>query len=270
MGNSLLGNSGGLRFPWRVQLGTSASINLSTRVDYTGLDGRLRETWTVLYSINGSTCELNLTKIFGKNGNLYQVDFELSDNDSYFSSMIARAGNNFLHLSSLGKEYGWFETNFGLVKTNMTFDSRGGVTETKVYWYGSGNKGGLVVLECKKNSRKEEHYSLATLAHYFAYSSRIGFNRNETDIGLSVVAKFRPFNGKLDVTVEGPDQHPATSLFHMFHEVYKTVKWNPTMCHHCAIPWQNSRGMASSGGFVGNNFSNYIENFMAFKRNFSQ
>ncbi|KAL2321300.1 hypothetical protein Fmac_030269 [Flemingia macrophylla] len=265
MGNSLLGNSGSLRFPWRVQLGTSASINLSTRVNNTGLDGRLRETWTLKYGINESTCELNLTRIMGKNGNFYQVDFELRDNDSYFSSMIARAETNFLHISSLCKEYGWFESEFGLVKANTTIDhQRGGVTETKVYWYGSGNKRGLVVLECKKNSRKEEHYSVATLAHYFAYYSMIGFNGgSEIDIGLSVVAKLRPFNGKLDVKVEGPDQHPASSLFEMFHEVYKEVKWKPTMCRHC-----DARGMGSnSGGLVMNNYSNYI---MAFKRNFYQ
>ncbi|TKY44607.1 hypothetical protein E2542_SST30884 [Spatholobus suberectus] len=106
----------------------------------------------------------------------------------------------------------------------------------------------------------------------------IALNRVEADIGLSVVAKFRPSNSKLDMTVEGPDRHTASALFYLFDEVYRTGVWKPTLCPHCAqIPTQRSqsggedRGITNNGEFVGNHNGNYIENLSVFIRSmFSQ
>ena len=99
------------------------------------------------------------------------------------------------------------------MKTNTTTDAWGGVTDTKVYLYGSGNcRMGLLVEVCQKNknsTHNEEVNAVVIMAHYFANSSRTAFNGSstESDIGLSVVAKFGSLsniNGDLDITVEGP------------------------------------------------------------------
>lgn len=74
------------------------------------------------------------------------------------------------------------------MKTNTTTDAWGGVTDTKVYLYGSGNcRMGLLVEVCQKNSTdNEEVNAVVILAHYFANSSGTAFNRStESDIGLS-------------------------------------------------------------------------------------
>lgn len=73
----------------------------------------------------------------------------------------------------------------------------------------------------------DEDANAATMAHYFANSGE------GKEIGLSVVAKIQPSNGKLDITVEGPEQDPALALLCMFEEVNRTEVWKPSMCPHC-------------------------------------
>nr|KYP66947.1 hypothetical protein KK1_013259 [Cajanus cajan] len=118
-------------------------------------------------------------------------------------------------------------------KRKRTFDARGDIVDTEVNLYGSGNRGGFVVLELKKNSR-DEKCNAATLAHYFANSDGAVFSRTGKDIGLSVVVKILASNGNLDIVMEGPQKHPSAALFYMFNEVYKTGIWKPTMCPHCS------------------------------------
>lgn len=68
-------------------------------------------------------------------------------------------------------------------------------------------KGGLVVEECKTNCPIVWKYNEMIVAHYFAHSSGITFNRStESDVGLSVLIKIRVSNGILDLTVEGPEK----------------------------------------------------------------
>ncbi|KAH1241125.1 hypothetical protein GmHk_07G018791 [Glycine max] len=127
----------------------SAAIDLSTHVNNKYDGGAFLQCWTLLYTVDGSTCELSLVKYVDKDGNV---------------------------TSSLK----W-------MKRNTTTDARGGATETKVYSYGSGNWVGLLVEVCQKNSTdNEEVNAVVILAHYFANSSGTAFNRStESDIGLS-------------------------------------------------------------------------------------
>ena len=85
-----------------------------------------------------------------------------------------------------------------------------------------------------------------TLAHYFASSGRINdYYRNKTDAGLSVVVKIGATNGNLDVTVEGPEQHPAFGLRYLFQETMRSKIWKRTLCPHCANI-QKQRSMMTS------------------------
>ena len=88
-------------------------------------------------------------------------------------------------------------------------------------------------------------------------------------------------NGKFDVTVEGPEQHPVSALLYVFAEVSRTGIWKPTMCPHChhkrrgKMFWQsdsedsdsvsipvpratpkNARGVSNGGRFQGNGNGN--------------
>ncbi|TKY44602.1 hypothetical protein E2542_SST30879 [Spatholobus suberectus] len=286
MGNSLridLDNSESPRFPCHIQLGRSVAVDLSASVDYKGLV----EKRTVLYTVDGSTSDLSLSRTFDTHGNVKTVCFMLSD-------------GMYLPLDCINLEIRRTETNIGLsvdacsitwTKTNSTVYPWGGVVETKVHSYGSGNRRGLIVSECKKNSTDGQYYSAATVAHYFAQSRGTAFNGStEADIGFSVVVKFRASNGRLDTAVEGPEQHPASELFYMFDQVNKTGKWKPTMCPHCyslrrgrMMFWQSdsedsdsvlvpprhgrqsARGIDNFGTFRGNGIGNFIDkNYMVF------
>jgi len=91
--------------------------------------------------------------------------------------------------------------------------------------------------------------------------------------------------------VEGPEQHPVSSLLYMFDEVNRTGIWKPTMCPHCyqkrraKVFWQsdsedsdsvpipvpratpkNARGVANGGRFQGNGNGNIFENNVMFFR----
>ncbi|WVZ15914.1 hypothetical protein V8G54_013480 [Vigna mungo] len=112
------------------------------------------------------------------------------------------------------------------------FHEEGRVTETEFYFFRTGDAGSLTVLEMKKKKIEESRCYAVTLAHYFA--SINGFSRNETDVGLSVVVKIRVSKGNLEVTVEGPEQHPAFGLYYLFDVTLRTKIWKPTLCPHCA------------------------------------
>ncbi|XP_029127752.1 uncharacterized protein LOC109801460 isoform X2 [Cajanus cajan] len=150
------------------------------------------------------------------------------------------------------------------VFTNKIVVGRSATVDQVIYLYGNDedNRGGLLVTECKENE--------VTVVHYFVICrERFNFNFiSETDIGLSVVAKFKASNGSLDVTVEGPDAHPPSALVYMFDVVKKTRTWNPSMCPHCGDNNGDSNSHGSQSIVVINNHGNldgyghgsYIEN----------
>ncbi|TKY44606.1 Plasma membrane ATPase 4 [Spatholobus suberectus] len=223
------------RIPYcHLQLGTSAAIDLSRTVIENEDDGGNCETSILRYTADGSTCELSLQKHVDKDNGVNLVYFYLTDelhiDRGSFAFRIQRTETGLLQISS-----GWFESHRN-TKTKRSVDRSGGITDRTVYLYENerGHREGLVVLECEKKNTRDEKANAATMAHYCAYSRRKDFNRSETDIGLSVVAKIRASKGSLDVTVEGPEQHPAFALFYMFEEVERTGIWKPTMCPHCA------------------------------------
>ncbi|KAG4966791.1 hypothetical protein JHK87_032442 [Glycine soja] len=246
MGNShLLGNRGPQLIPCRLQLGRSAAIDVSRRVD----EG-INEVWTLLYNIKESwwnffykhSTKLSLTKYVDSDGNLCMVKLSLDETDVYsnwgdFSFTIQRTGTSSFLQMHPNMVWADFQSIMSM-KTNNAVDACGVSTQTVLYLYRRGNRGGLVVTECKRN-RGDKEANEVTMAHYFANSD------DGKDIGLSVVAKIRAaLNGKLDVTVEGPEQHPAFSLLHMFDEVNRTRIWKPAIFSHCAA---NIRGAREPG-----------------------
>jgi len=275
--------------PFYYQLGRKVSIYLSER-RVLETSNKKSEEWTMLYTVDVSTCELTLTKedggkglrikihsvIRGKTGDfvLYCLDLNVTESDGrVYPAMTTDV----------------IEKN---PRSSMTEYSRhihagGSVTVTYFHLAGTGDRRSFTVLEHKKKNEKEQAHAV-TLAHYFVSSDYMNdYSRNKIDVGLSVVVKIRATNGKLDVTVEGPEQHPAIGLRYLFEEAMRTKIWKPTLCPHCdniqkqrsMMTWQsdsddsesvpmarrhggsrNNLRMVDNGGrFNGNGNGNYTE-----------
>ncbi|KAK7364014.1 hypothetical protein VNO80_12334 [Phaseolus coccineus] len=275
--------------PFHYQLGTKVSIDLSKRRVRKILKKRSEE-WTMSYTVDVSTCILTLTKEEGGKGLLikiysvipgitgdfpvYSFDLDVTESDARVQSIWS------ININGNG--------------SSSTFDyskqihAGGSVTETQFTLFGTGDVGSFIVLEQKKKNEEERPHAV-TLAHYFASSGRINdYSRNNTDVGLSVLVKIRATNGNLDVTVEGPDKHPAFGLRYLFEEAMRSKIWKPTLCPHCAniqkqrsmMTWQsdsddsesvpvarrhggsqnNLRTVNNGGRFNGNDNGNYTEN----------
>ncbi|KAK7364013.1 hypothetical protein VNO80_12333 [Phaseolus coccineus] len=153
--------------------------------------------------------------------NAEKVNFVISDIVSMFTFVEIAMGiteTNYIRIDpcrSLTME------SINSTKTNESFDAWGGVVDTTVHLYGSGSRWGLLVVESKKK-RREEEAEVANVAHYFVKSSGTSLHMStRTDIGLSVVAKCGVSNGKFDITVEGPEEHPVCALLYIL--TVKTV-----------------------------------------------
>ncbi|WVZ14883.1 hypothetical protein V8G54_012449 [Vigna mungo] len=103
-------------------------------------------------------------------------------------------------------------------------ESLSGVIETVIWRYSSASRKGLFVLQEKKKSKEEKAY-MGILAHYFGGSG--------ANLGFSVVVKIGVVNGQIDYSVDGPVQHPSSSLLYMIDEVCRTGTWKPSACPHC-------------------------------------
>jgi len=214
------------------------SINLSERQFKVEDSGSWSEEWTMLYTIDDSTCTLLLkrggkdegatsvvlieiaTITPDKNGKLQEYGYELlvrtAESDDQVRTDVAR------HVREGC-------TSVAIEKGRQIHEG-GRSTDTDFYLFGSGDTGGLTLVE-----RKNHGLFPVTLAHYFATSGGINdCSGNKTDVGLSVVVKIRAIKRNLDVTVEGPEQHPALGLRYLFQEAMKTKIWKPTLCPHCA------------------------------------
>ncbi|KAL9324589.1 hypothetical protein ACSQ67_009446 [Phaseolus vulgaris] len=248
MGNNNVGfyhHSGNLPFPCHLQLGGDATISLTTSVCYKGDDGSYGIEGEVSYTVEGSTCNLALRRFVDKNGHVNYVSLLLHDSIAFLDREklcmnISKTETGFITIEykSRGSSMAW-------TKTKKNVDARGGVTETKLYLYGTANRCGLLVWEGKNSDGHEEAKAL-TIAHYFVHSSgTIAVNRStETrDIGFSVVVKIAESDGKFDITVEGPEQHPVSALLYMFDEVNRSGIWKASMCPHCG---NIRRSMSSS------------------------
>ncbi|KAL9324648.1 hypothetical protein ACSQ67_009505 [Phaseolus vulgaris] len=246
--------------PFYYQLGRKVSIYLSER-RVLETSNKKSEEWTMLYTVDVSTCELTLTKEDGGKGLRIKIH----------SVIRGKTGDFVLYCLDL----------------NVTESDGGSVTVTYFHLAGTGDRRSFTVLEHKKKNEKEQAHAV-TLAHYFVSSDYMNdYSRNKIDVGLSVVVKIRATNGKLDVTVEGPEQHPAIGLRYLFEEAMRTKIWKPTLCPHCdniqkqrsMMTWQsdsddsesvpmarrhggsrNNLRMVDNGGrFNGNGNGNYTE-----------
>ncbi|WJX25916.1 hypothetical protein P8452_14904 [Trifolium repens] len=250
MGNNLHGASlQTLHFPYHIQLGRYATIDIQK--EEFSPENPLFKRWIMSYMVDGSKCRLEVEKHFTTNGAKPEKSWLITIYDNICAGdgiwvEIKKRKNNVLEF-----DYTTFirhddpKFSFETCLTQVIY------TETIVIDYGSGSKGGLVIIEKKKISKDEKPY-MVTIAHYYANSCGNFFGKSKIDIGLSAIVKIQASEEDigLDFEVEGPTQHPATALFYMFDEVRKTGIWKPTSCPHCAkikkqqqhnrMPWQQS------------------------------
>ncbi|WVZ15920.1 hypothetical protein V8G54_013486 [Vigna mungo] len=228
--------------PFHIQLRRKVSIDLSERQFKGKRSGKWSEKWIMAYTVDLSTCTLTLTRsgkdedatglliqlfsvVSDKNRNLSEYGYDLyvqtvTDSDSLIHTCPSYVING--TSSSAGIRFG------------RQIHDGGRVTWTDFFLFGAGDIGGLTVLEKKTKMEEKRPYEV-TLAYYFATSAGINdFSGNTIDVGLSVLLKIRVSNGNLDITVEGPDQHPASGLRYLFDEAMRTQIWKPTLCPHCA------------------------------------
>ncbi|KAK7364036.1 hypothetical protein VNO80_12370 [Phaseolus coccineus] len=237
-------HSGSLPFPCHLQLGRDATINLTTSVFHKGDDGSYADKGEVSYTVEGSKCNIMLTRLV-YSGDCNLVTFILHDN-----IICLDRENLFLQINKTGTGFLGtidFKTNNPIpwTKTKKNLHAWGGVTDTKVYLYGTANRCGLLVWECKKNDYLQQAKAV-TMAHYFVNSNGIGAvntSSETTDVGFSVVVKVGVSDGKFDITVEGPEQHPVSALLYMFDEVKRSGIWKPSMCPHCSNIWRKQSRM---------------------------
>ncbi|KOM54218.1 hypothetical protein LR48_Vigan10g011000 [Vigna angularis] len=295
MGNSLgvvVDNYiGSVPYPCHLQLGPSTSIDLSRNLPEPPENDLFmeNETWSVTYRVEKKRCRVQLIRYI----DFVLVSYVLSDSLSGTTNVtidMEIIDSNYIRIYPTS----WSTETDSILwtKRNTSFDAWGAVKETQVDLYGSGGRWGLLAVESKRN-KKEQEAEVVTVMHYIVKSSGTPFYRSTgTDIGLSVVAKFRISNGKFQITGEGLEQHPVSSLLYMFDEVKRTGIWKPTMCPHCdhkrkgKMFWQsdsedsdsvsmpllpatlrNSRGVSNGGRFRGNGNGNIYEgNVMVYKR----
>jgi len=181
--------------------------------------GLYEEKAEVSYTVEGSTCNLELIGTVEKNGRVYILSLILHDSTFLDGEKLwlhvfkSETGFRTLEYKCNGSSIAW-------TKTKKKVDAWGGVTETKLYLYGTANRCGLLVWEGKNNDGHEEAKAV-TIAHYFVHSSgTVAVNRCESsDIGFSVVVKIAESDGKFDITVEGPERHPVSALLYMFNDL---------------------------------------------------
>jgi hypothetical protein len=237
MGNNLQGfnrlNKG--HFPnYHEQLGNYGAIDV-TKIEMEAINGHTGELfdiskWNTTYTIENSKCILDLKRVSNKDGKVNSVSFQIID-EMYSDGNIWFA---------IGKEASFLSSstpplllNGGFKncrqKNNKTTNTLGYVIETWAYLYGSGSKRGLLVLEEMRKSGDNKKPSKVTVAHYYADNSRNLFSQNKIDIGLSVIVRIQLSSEVgLDITVQGPVQHPSRALHSMFLDVMKTGIWKPT------------------------------------------
>ncbi|KAL9324581.1 hypothetical protein ACSQ67_009438 [Phaseolus vulgaris] len=239
---------GSLPFPCHLQLGRDASINLTTSVFHKWDDGSYSDKAEVSYTVEGSTCNLMLNRCVEQNGHVSFVSLLLHD------SIACLEGEKLcLHITKfetgfITMEYKSNSSFIAWTKTKKNVDAWGGVTDTKLYFYGTANRCGLLVCQSKKNDYHGEVKAVTT-AHYFVHSNGTGaVNRSSetTDVGFSVVVKVGTSDGKFDITVEGPEQHPVSALLYMFDEVNRSGIWKPSMCPHCGNIRRNMSWLSDS------------------------
>jgi hypothetical protein len=228
MGNNLQGfnhlNKG--HFPnYHEQLGSYGAIDV-TKIEHEAINGHTGEVfdisrWNTTYTIENSKCILDLKRVSNKDGKVNSVSFQIID-EMYSDGNIWFA---------IGKEASFLSSstpplllNGGFKncrqKNNKTTNTLGYVMETWTYLYGSGSKRGLLVLEEMRKSGDNEKPCKVTVAHYYADYSQNLFSQNKIDIGLSVIVRIQLSSEVgLDITVQGPVQHPSRALHSMFLDV---------------------------------------------------
>ncbi|QCD92097.1 hypothetical protein DEO72_LG5g156 [Vigna unguiculata] len=154
---------GSLPFPCHLQLGTHATINMTTSTRKNSEKGE------VSYTVEGSTCKLMLARFVDNFGHSPVLAFAIDD------SIISSDGEK-LSLQIFKVQTGpclfdplsvCFKNPIAWTKTKKNVRAWDDVTDTYVYLYGTPNRCGLLVLECEKSEYCSDHCKELTIAHYF-------------------------------------------------------------------------------------------------------
>ena len=167
MGNSLHGAgllSNDLHFPYHIQLGSYLAIDidgnnneiLKRNSQCNILLPKKPMMWTMSYNVDGSKCRLEFEKYFNENHKVNMAMFTIHDDicsgaaGIYIS--VTKSKNNDLQLLSSHRElcFGYGEDFFDSCNTQFNSNDNntlGVITETTVIAYGSGWKGGHVIIE---------------------------------------------------------------------------------------------------------------------------
>ncbi|XP_047158660.1 uncharacterized protein LOC124829239 [Vigna umbellata] len=285
--------------PFHYQLGRKVFVDLTERKFEQNRSGKLITKWIMSYTVDVSTCSFTLSiseEDGGAKGLLLQLLNVIPDGIGQFSNYEFDLDvQTVTESDALANPNFNFRSYSGTTTTSIEYGKQihgGSVTNTYVCLFGSVDIGCLVVLENKRKIEEEGPYAV-TVAHYIVTSAGINhYSGTRLDVGLSVVVKIGASNGNLDITVEGPDQHPPLGLRYLFGEALRTRMWKPSMCPHCyhklrgKMFWQsdseesdsvsmplpratprNARGVSNGGRFKGNGNGNiYENNVMVFKR----
>nr|XP_007152869.1 hypothetical protein PHAVU_004G167100g [Phaseolus vulgaris]ESW24863.1 hypothetical protein PHAVU_004G167100g [Phaseolus vulgaris] len=210
--------------PFHHQLGRDGFIHLSEREFKITRGGSWSEKWTMSYTLGPSTSILSLTR----------------------SGKDKGATGLFIQLLSVIPEQNGKFSRYGYELDVETVPRSDALAD--LYLFGTEDIRGLTVLKKRKNMNEKEPHAV-TLAHYFAYSSFAysscinHISRNRTEVSLSVIVKIGATNGHLDITVEGPEQHPAPTLRYLIVEAMRTKIWKRTLCPHCANLYRHRHTM---------------------------
>lgn len=272
MGNSLHGASllsNDVHFPYHIQLGDYTVIDIDEKTikqPKSNPDALRPVMLTMLYNVVGSKCRLEFERYFFEGHKVNKASFSIHDDVSSGAAIhltITKGENNFNEaVDYFNPElcFTFIGNSFGSCNFSSNINMLGVVTKTSVITYGSHWKGSHVILEEKKKS-KDGNPFMVTMAHYYVVSNG-SFGGSKIDIGLSTIVKVQVSNdGGLDIKVEGPMQHPVTSLLYMFDEVGKTGIWKPTICPHCAKLHKMQRNWSQSESEESDNFPPPRRNF---------
>ena len=139
---------------------------MSCRLD----DGSYVEWVEVLYTVERSKWNLLLTRLVHSDAYFNIVTFTINDSIIWpqFKSLslhITKTKTGLLQTSDIKAD-----SPIAWTKTRKNVDERGSAMNTKVYFYGTANRCGLLVLECEKI----DYHGCAkvvTMAHYFVSSN---------------------------------------------------------------------------------------------------
>jgi len=169
---------GSASFPCHLQIGASASIDLS-KCREKNEAGMVKEKLTVTYTVDTKECVVEFTRYdVDEHGNAKSVRFLVCEQVCRYvrGHDFGITKTNYISITSSLTSFiapvhsDWTQSR----KSNRSIDAWGGVMETTAYFYRNGSRWDLfIIVESKKNGM-EFKSEVVTLAHYFVKGSEKG------------------------------------------------------------------------------------------------